>query len=153
VRQFIPSPTLRSTYEIFRSTLNELLRCGVITSDQEKSPQVTSVDFVYHLDFSNESVSLYSDDTTQHAPIRFFPAWEEVHVFCWNESENGAAWKLEEIAKRCDGLSGRILRRLPMLAITMWTYTDPCGMNEALEALSVVVNEQLNSCLAKDPSN
>lgn len=43
------------------------------------------------------------------------------------------------------GLSGRTLRRLPALAIAMYTTSDPCPIEEALAALSRAVEDERNS--------
>ena len=45
-------------------------------------------------------------------------------------------------------LSGRTLRRLPTLALAMYTRRDPCSIEEAFAALSKAVQEEklLESC-------
>lgn len=40
------------------------------------------------------------------------------------------------------GLSARTLRRLPALALALYTESDPCSMDEALDALSQAVDDE-----------
>jgi hypothetical protein len=40
------------------------------------------------------------------------------------------------------GLSGRTLRRLPLLSLAMHTFNDVCTIDEALTALSLAVSEE-----------
>lgn len=41
-----------------------------------------------------------------------------------------------------EGRSGRTLRRLPMLALTKYTFDEPCDLSELLDALKRVVKEE-----------
>jgi SpoVK/Ycf46/Vps4 family AAA+-type ATPase len=145
VKQFIPNPTPLASYEIFRSSLNELLRCGVIVNDKDKDAAVESIESRYADTDSGERYPITSDMPTIVSRIGYFPSSEEVNVFCYDGKKNLEAWKLWEIAEKCNGLSGRTLRRLPLLAVTMWTYCNPCPINDALEALSLVVDEGLGT--------
>ena len=43
---------------------------------------------------------------------------------------------------RVEGLSARTLRRLPALALALYTDRDPCSMDEALTALSQAVDDE-----------
>lgn len=48
-------------------------------------------------------------------------------------------------------LSGRTLRRLPIVSLAMYTRQDPCPIDEALRALSQAVdNESLREMDAKE---
>jgi hypothetical protein len=145
VKQLIPSPTPLASYEIFRSSLNELLHCGVIVNDKEESTANESVESRYTRAESSQSLPITSDLPTSLSQIRYFPSSEEVNVFCFDGNRNLEAWKLWKIAEKCNGLSGRTLRRLPLLAVTMWTYCNPCSVSDALEALSFVVDEELGT--------
>lgn len=51
-------------------------------------------------------------------------------------------WKL---AQKCQGLhlSGRTLRRLPVLGLAMYTWGGEVGMDEAIGALEKAVEEEV----------
>lgn len=49
---------------------------------------------------------------------------------------------LKAAAEGGQGLSGRVLQRLPIQALAMHIQNDPCTINEAFDALSRMVEEQ-----------
>lgn len=53
--------------------------------------------------------------------------------------------RIWELARKCEGLclSGRTLRRLPMLGLAMYTWGGHIRMNEAIGALEKAVGEEL----------
>jgi len=53
-------------------------------------------------------------------------------------------WRL---AQKCQGfnLSGRTLRRLPVLGLAMYTWGGQIGMDEAIEALEKAVDEEVTA--------
>lgn len=53
--------------------------------------------------------------------------------------------RIWELAQKCEGLrlSGRTLRRLPMLGLAMYTWGGQIRMNDALGALEQAVEEEL----------
>lgn len=56
------------------------------------------------------------------------------------------------LAQRCQSLqlSGRTLRRLPVLGLAMYTWGGDVGMNEAMGALEKAVNEELLATETRD---
>lgn len=51
--------------------------------------------------------------------------------------------RIHDIAQLCSGMSGRTLRRLPFLALAMYTYGQRCSLEEAIQALGNAVQDEL----------
>lgn len=69
------------------------------------------------------------------------PSYDElIHHWAFSESPGSQVWA---VARKCKGMSGRTLRRLPGLALAMYTYSDSCTFTEAMAALNVVVEQEL----------
>ena len=47
------------------------------------------------------------------------------------------------IARRCEGLSGRVLRRLPVLSLAKYTWSSDCTLDTAILALERTVQEKI----------
>jgi hypothetical protein len=143
IKQFVGNPSTKAAYEIFRSCLNELVRCRILTPDPS-DPALNSVldedDPMSLIQYS----SLEIDTPSQSQPRRanFFPSLTEVNVHLWDQPEAPGS-KLWAIAQKCQGLSGRALRRLPFLALAMYTYREECSVGEGLEALQLAVSEEV----------
>ncbi|KAF2090825.1 AAA-domain-containing protein, partial [Saccharata proteae CBS 121410] len=130
VKQFVPNPEPRAVYEILRSCLNELIRCEIITTtghQEQVSPTSDSA--------TDDS---YPDSSFVLVDQASIPSFAEMNVHLWDQP-NSPAMRLWNIAQKCESMSGRSLRRLPALALAMHTFSDPCSIYEALEALSVEV--------------
>lgn len=112
----VPAPCESAIYEILRSTLNGLVKCGLITPSPCPFPEAILPDA--------EERNLIPD----HKKLLMF-----------NEYPDCAACKVMHLAKRCKGFSGRTLRKLPLLAISMHTWGDSCPMDDALVALDKAV--------------
>ena len=55
---------------------------------------------------------------------------------------DSAPRKLQKLAQKAEGLSGRTLRRLPILALTKYTDDELCDVHDLLEALKQVITEE-----------
>ena len=55
-------------------------------------------------------------------------------------SAGSRAWAL---AEKCQGFSGRTLRRLPILGLAMYTGVGNCSLDEAITALEAAVTQEL----------
>ena len=55
------------------------------------------------------------------------------------------------LAQRCHGFSGRTLRRLPVLGLTMYTWGGQCSLADAISALEKAVEQELTVLTEKDP--
>ena len=47
------------------------------------------------------------------------------------------------LAQKCEGFSGRTLRRLPILGLAMYTGMGQCLLDDAVGALEAAVNQEL----------
>lgn len=56
------------------------------------------------------------------------------------------------LAQKCQGLqlSGRTLRRLPVLGLAMYTWAGDVGMSEAIGALEKAVDEEVTAMRKRD---
>lgn len=57
-------------------------------------------------------------------------------------AESSLAMKLWNFSKRCHGMSGRSLRRLPSKAVGLYTYSDHPSISEALQALQMTLDNE-----------
>lgn len=113
----IPSPCESAVYEILRSTINELMRCNLIT------PLMCDVP---------ETVLHNPDDRV------FIPDYGTLERL--EEYPNCQARVVAALAHRCKGFSGRKLRKLPLLAITRHTWGENCPLDDVLDAMSRVLD-------------
>lgn len=58
------------------------------------------------------------------------------------QSYGGRVWAL---AEKCVGFSGRTLRRLPILALAMYTWGGECSLHDAISALESAVEQELKA--------
>lgn len=65
----------------------------------------------------------------------------EVRLSGWAQPEHPSN-SLWELAQKCESLSGRTLRRLPYLALAMYTYADKCTIEDALKALTLAIDSE-----------
>lgn len=135
VKQFVGNPSSKAAYEIFRSCLNELVRCGILIPDNV-DPSQDEDDPMSLIQYPS------SPPGTKSPPLSFFPSLLEVNVHLWDQPQ-APGKKLWEIAQNCGNLSGRTLRRLPFLSLAMYTYREECSVNDGLEALKLAVTEEL----------
>ncbi|TLD39454.1 pachytene checkpoint component Pch2 [Venturia nashicola] len=135
VKQFVGNPSSKAAYEIFRSCLNELVRCGILLPNNV-DPSQDEDDPMSLIQYPS------SPPSTNSPPPSFFPSLLEVNVHLWDQPQ-APGKKLWDIAQKCDGLSGRTLRRLPFLSLAMYTYSEECSVDEGLEALQLAVTEEL----------
>lgn len=139
IKQFVGNPSSQAAYEIFRSCLNELVRCGILLADNT-DPAIDEDDLMSLIQYPSSDVAMPSPSSPR--PAKFFPSLTEVNVHLWNQPEAPGS-KLWAIAQKCQGLSGRTLRRLPFLSLAMYTYREECSVSEGLEALQLAVAEEM----------
>lgn len=114
----IPSLGNGPIYEILRSTVNELIRSKFISNEPYPYP---------------EDVAALVDDST------YLPSYDRVPSL--HKYPDVPATVLARIAEDCIGLSGRRLRKLPLLAIFTYTWGGSCSLKDALEALQMAVEQ------------
>lgn len=128
IKQLIPSPSPAAIYNIFRSCLNELVRSSLIDTAQTTEPEPT--------ESTPEQWEL-----TDITPI---PTFAEMKVKLLNQPQSPGR-RLWATAQRCEGLSGRTLRRLPILGLAMYTWGGDCTMQDAISALEAAVEQELEA--------
>ena len=57
-------------------------------------------------------------------------------------SPGARVWAL---AQKCEGFSGRTLRRLPILGLAMYTGEGSCSLSDAVSALEAAVDQELKA--------
>ncbi|WEW61376.1 hypothetical protein PRK78_006866 [Emydomyces testavorans] len=132
IKQFIPPPSVKEIYEIFRSCLQNLSECGLIKGctfdvlQRDPSNPETSLEYVCH---PAESLTL--------------PAYE---MSLWYQLfPESIPKRLGNIAQASMGLSGRTLRRIPALSLVLHTTSATCTVEEAIVALGKGVEEELKT--------
>lgn len=135
VKQAVLNPSVNTAYEIFRSTYNELIRSGIIVQ-----PAIPEDELCVQMDSDTEN-SLVEIWTSRQPPFLEFPSVSEVNAHLWNQP-HAPGRRLFMIAETAKGFSGRKLRRLPLMALALHTFGDPCTVDQALEALSMEVERQ-----------
>lgn len=136
VKQLIPCPSPSAIYEIFRSCLNELIRSGTIETDATPtSPHPPSSPFADGRPDGHRASSPWT-------VLDHVPEWAEMRerLPLQPDSPGSKTWAL---AQRCVGLSGRSLRRLPVLGLAKYTWGGACSLSEAVAALTAAVEQEL----------
>lgn len=155
IKQLIPCPSPEAVYNIFRSCLNELVRSNIVTSAaiQTSTPSATS-------GFSRTSearrTSISKPLTRSRGATRSsstpdpwslitepeIPTYAEMRVR-FSTQPRSPAYRLWVLAQSCHGLSGRTLRRLPVLGLAMFTWGGVVGIDDAVSALEAAVEQEL----------
>ncbi|KAL8755647.1 MAG: hypothetical protein Q9184_004731 [Pyrenodesmia sp. 2 TL-2023] len=116
VKQYVPGPSIRMRYEIFRRCYLDLLACNVVTSVSRE--------------INNEGMD------PEESTDRSLESWQVIDRASVHTNEILPTYESME------GLSGRVLQRLPTQALAMHIRFDPCSIEEALDALARMVDEQ-----------
>ena len=67
------------------------------------------------------------------------------YLLRYSDLDTHPAKKLWDVAEKCESLSGRSLHRLPALALVLHTTSDPCSINEMMEALRIAVEDEVKT--------
>ena len=145
LKQYVPPPLEKATYDILRSCINELIRTGHISpanGRNDSTPSLESSATPY--DGGQDQIidndgPENRDDLANTIKIRPFHEIKHLH-FADPDSPSRRLWT---IAQKCSGLSARMLRRLPFIAVAMYTYGDHCTFDEALVALDIATQQEL----------
>lgn len=120
----VPPPCASAVYTILSSTLNSLIDTGAITYDP------------WPLEDEDVDIGELTDYRARLPGYGQLLTWEAKYP-----ASPGP--RLKHIAKKCTGLSGRRLRKLPILAITMYAWEDEVSVHDAIVALGDAVTEKL----------
>ncbi|MCJ1257091.1 hypothetical protein MMC24_004916 [Lignoscripta atroalba] len=147
LKQYVPGPCAKARYEIYRMCYLELSQCGIIAPVHYYDEGVASM---VEGAGECESPGTVTFESGWHVlDDDLMPAHDIMQLRYWSKLDSPARI-LWDIAEKSKNLSGRISRRLPALAMALHTNSDPCSIEDALEALSRAVDEEL---LSKDKSD
>ncbi|MCJ1376729.1 hypothetical protein MMC20_007974 [Loxospora ochrophaea] len=170
IKQLVPQPCAEARYEIYRMCYLDLAKARIIAPissldgtvskptplHNRNTPPETAVASITS---PSDGASLLPSPREQGTPqetsavrlenhwsiidSHILPSYDLMQLHFWLELASPAR-KLWDIAERSKGLSGRALRRLPILSLAMHTMKDPCPIEEALDALSQAVEDFLS---------
>ena len=67
------------------------------------------------------------------------------------DQPSSAGYRIWALAQKCHGLSGRTLRRLPILGLAMYTWGgESITLDDAVSALEAAVDQELQAGKAKE---
>ncbi|KGM91543.1 cytochrome c1, heme protein, mitochondrial [Paracoccidioides brasiliensis Pb18] len=130
IKQFIPYPTSRVIYEIYRSCLENLSECGLIHG---------STFDVIRVEQDNPATELKY--VSCPAETLVLPSHTEL-VLWYQLFPESIPKQLADVAEASVGLSGRSLRRLPVLSLVLHTDHASCSIEQAVRALARGVEEE-----------
>ncbi|KAL1588332.1 hypothetical protein WHR41_02782 [Cladosporium halotolerans] len=173
IKQYIPCPSKAAVYNIFRGCLNELVRSellsvndiedvphinGTLTSSpppsaprtQQSSPTrkrrhtVMTRTPPQTKEFAHIPASSMIQGDQCHEQDHEIPTLASA-LMAQRQNPLSPGQRIWELAQKCEGLclSGRTLRRLPMLGLAMHTWGGRIRMTEAIGALEKAVGEEL----------
>lgn len=70
------------------------------------------------------------------------PTWAEMSVAYYGKPQ-AACQRVWALSQKCEGFSGRTLRRLPILGLAMYTWGGNCTLDDAVTALEAAVDQEL----------
>ncbi|PGH10628.1 hypothetical protein AJ79_05342 [Helicocarpus griseus UAMH5409] len=123
IKQFMPNPSSRVIYEIYRSCLENLSQCGLV--------QGATFD-VIRVDQDNPETELKYISTPAETLV--LPSHTEM-VLWYQLFPESIPKQLADVAEASVGLSGRSLRRLPALSLVLYTDGTACSAGQAVQAL------------------
>ncbi|KAL6716190.1 hypothetical protein ACLMJK_005756 [Lecanora helva] len=142
-KQYVPLPNAEARYEILRIRCLELAKCGILAPI--KDPMCSDSGSL-SVPEDGSSPSRSNGHHPQFRPLTpdVLPPYNRM-MLRYFPDETSWPRKLWNIAEKNENLSGRTLHRLPILSLAMYARQDPCPMDEALDALSRAVDEEMNA--------
>ena len=158
IKQLIPSPSPAAIYNIFRSCLNELIRSSLIDTT---AAQVTTRSVATRATARASPVKTTKRvktpaNSSSPEPWAIVTSAPEVPTFSKMQVElidqpHSPGYRVWAVAQKCHGLSGRTLRRLPILGLAMYTWGgESITLDEAVSALEAAVDQELQAGKGKD---
>lgn len=166
IKSCIPTPSPAAIYNIYRSCLNELVRAnlidlagmsvsfnsavGVSSSPSSNSSKRRAVTRSGKPKQGEPSSSLLSDPPSsssgawENVSIPSIPTYAETKIALRNQPDS-PGWRVWTLAQKCEGFSGRTLRRLPILGLAMYTWGGNCSLQDAVSALEAAVDEEMKA--------
>lgn len=151
IKQLIPAPSPAAIYNIFRSCINELVRSNLVDASTPPAPATDIKSTAEGRRRSTRSQSTPSKQlSSPSSPIpssttirmENIPTFSEMQIRHAHLPDSPAA-RVWSLAQRCRGLSGRTLRRLPILGLALYTWGGDCNLHESVSALEAAVEQEL----------
>ena len=164
IKQLIPSPSPAAIYNIFRSCLNELVRSSFVDlaaaqisprSLEPKTPTRAVPPARKPAPRTTRSAKSKAPPpakapaapptsspepwTVVSAPV--IPPFAEMMIY-YNAKAKSPGGRVWDLAQKCEGFSGRTLRRLPILGLAMYTWGGDCSLDDAVSALEAAVEQE-----------
>ncbi|KAL2215040.1 pachytene checkpoint component Pch2 [Thermoascus aurantiacus ATCC 26904] len=133
IKQFIPQPSARVIYEIYKSCLEDLARCGIVEGSTFDVIQLNPADPQTPLQY-----------ICQPAETLILPGYDEM-LLAYQMFSDSIPKQLADVASASVGLSGRALRRLPALSLVLHTHGTRCNVRDAVAALRKGVTAELQA--------
>jgi SpoVK/Ycf46/Vps4 family AAA+-type ATPase len=138
--KYIGNPISAATYEILRSCLEDLIRSGLIAISEREEKKETNGERDITMQACDDAYGSVEEDS-QTQSVDCFPQYRTAAMKeCIEPDSLGT--QLLAISKRCVGFSGRLLRRLPLLALATYTFYEPTPLRDAMEALSRAIDDE-----------
>ena len=140
IKQFVPSPSQSAIYNIFRSCLNALVADAA--PDGTAHP-VSPKEADTPAETPQQRTQTSPEDGSTTKPEKPSIATLEQMKIEYYEQPDAACRRLWTIARKCEGFSGRRLRRLPIHGLAMYTWCSRYSLDDAVTALEAAVDEDL----------
>lgn len=170
IKSCIPTPSPAAIFEIFRSCLNELVRASLIdheaasvssrsamgvsmpssppTSSSNKRRAVASSSKKKQTETEPSSSILSEPPSSSSSVVEIsmptIPTYAQTKVTL-SDQPDSPGWRVWTLAQKCEGFSGRTLRRLPILGLAMYTWGGDCSLQDAVSALEAAVDQELKA--------
>ncbi|GFF35563.1 hypothetical protein IFM58399_04260 [Aspergillus lentulus] len=133
IKQFVPHLSNRTIYGIYKECLEELSRRGIIKGASFDVVQVNPED--PHTDLQY---------VEQPAECLMLPLFEEM-LLNFQIFPNAIPKQLADAASASVGLSGRTIRRLPILSLVLHCSSSRCHIRAALQALQKCIASEIQA--------
>lgn len=162
---FLDNPSLQARYRILWSCMQELMNKGIVQRGQEgmNLPAMISDEVAGFVRSPAPLLTLAaSSSSSSLPPLHAHMASEETEMKNETESESSnddqtfhanddGELMLAKVAAKCQGLSGRRLRKLPLLALAFQPERPPSvGLKDTLRALDRAIVDVLQADLEAD---
>lgn len=119
----LPPPCTAAVYGILRRGVNALVAAGTVAEDDD------------------DNDSELREVLPRESDRQLVPALEATLLLETLGRTDAPACVLARVAAKCVGYSGRRLRRLPLQAVSAYSYVEPCPLREAVAALERAVDD------------
>jgi len=140
IKMHIGNPSTAAAYAILSSAIQELVRARIIgIAPSASNGQLTSPGFEEHPVSPSSRASAVSTCDTGLMDYR------ELEIFRHALPQDNPSALLYAIAAKCNGMSGRSLRKLPFLAHAFYIQSERTSLDTYLRALDQAVDRELES--------